>query len=411
MKKLFCLFLAAFSMLSMNGCTDDISVVPEKANDLIIVLNNSSNRPLADLSLIYDEVEKACATGSNISVIVDDGKPFIAKSFNIPEIDRKKSKANQKRDIQKYASQVLNVCQNSMAKTGEIDTYSALSLAERSVNTAHNTKIILLDSLLSTAGKINFSEKPLYLADINETIMSFSDSLLPNLSYTEISIYGAGEVSDEQPPLSDDEYNKLLSFWNEFFKKIGCNNVNISKKPYTVLKNAPDNLPEVSVCIVSQDTNKIAVSSEESEGVETPEITRKIPDNTIIEFDSEMISFSPDTADIINRDEAIKKLSTIAEQINNTEQTVVLVGMTATYGDALTSEELSLERAEAVRNIFVNELGVKSDKISCIGEGYNHNKLRVNDLNDDGSLNEAKAKLNRKVLAMTEKTAEESGII
>lgn len=407
MKKLF-LSLAVCSMLFMNGCANNTPVAPEKTNDLIIVLNNSSNRPLADLSLIYDEVEEACATGSNISIIVDDGTPFVAESIKIPAIDVSKSSANQKRDIQKYTFQVLEVCQNAVSKTAEIDTYSALSLAERSINPENETKIVMLDSLLPTTGKIDFSEKPLYLTDIDETMEHFSSlDSFKNLSCTKLNIYGVGEVAGEQPNLSSDDYNKLLSFWSEFFEKTGCSNVNISRKPYTVRKNAPDNLPEVSVCIVSQDTNKIAVSnSEENKMPET------IQDNTIIEFDSEMIAFSPDTAEIINKEEAMKKLGTIAEQIKNTtDQPVVLAGMTATYGDAASSRALSLNRAEAVKSLFVDELGVPSDKIICIGTGYNNNKLHINDLNADGSLNEKNARQNRKVVAMTESTARESGII
>lgn len=410
MKKLFCGVLTALSMLSMTGCSGE-PAAPEPKNDLIIVLNNSTNRPLADLSLVYDDIEEACGKASDITIIVDDGTPFVAESLSIPAINKSKSAANQKRDINRYTKQVLAVCQNAMAKTGEIDTYSALSLAERSVNPEHNTKIIVLDSLLPTTGMIDFSEKPLYLTDIEETMPYFSDNLT-NLSYTEINIYGVGEVSGEQPQLSSDDYNKLLDFWNEFFDSVGCTNVNISKKPYSAHEEAPESLPDVSLCIVSQDVNKIAVSSEEPEIPESkpPVTTDIIQDNTVIEFDSEVISFAPDTAEITNKEEAVRRLSNIAGQLNNTSQPVILAGLTATYGDAQSSEVLSLKRAEAVKSLFVDELGVTSE-IICIGTGYNANKLRVNDLDGNGLLNEEKAKQNRKVVAMTETTAKESGII
>lgn len=406
MKKLLCTVLAICGMLSMSSCNG----VPEEnksTKDIIVVLGNTSNRPLADLSLIYDDIEQACSENANISLIVDDGKPFLAKSMRIPEIDKNKSATNQKRDIQNYTSQVLSVCKNAMAQTAEIDSYSALSLADRMIDPSHETKIVILDSMLSTTGKINFAEKPLYLTNIEETVQSFSESLT-YLSNAEIDIYGIGEVSSGQPQLSEDDYNKLIKFWSEFFETTGCSNVNISKKPYTVHENAPGNLPEVSVCIVSQDTNKISVDSGEVTTSENPE---KLLDNTVIEFDSEIISFSPDTADILNREEAVRRISNIAGKINNTEQPVILVGMTATYGDPESSEELSLKRAEAVKSLFVGELGVSADKIICIGTGYNKNRLRTEDVKSDGSLDEEKARLNRKVVAMTEATARQADII
>lgn len=406
MKKLLCKILAVCSILSMSGC-NDVPEENEREKDIIVVIGNTSNRPLADLSLIYDDIEQACSENANISLIVDDGMPFVAKSLRIPEIDRKKSATNQKRDIQTYTAQVLSACKNVMPLTSEIDTYGALALADRMIDPSHDTKIVMLDSLLPTAGKINFAEKPLYLTNVYETVQSFSESLT-YLSCAEINIYGVGEVSAGQPQLSNDDYNKLIEFWSEFFQTTGCSNVNISKKPYTVHEPPPDDFPEVSMCIVSQDINKISVNSEE---YTISESSDRLYDNTVIEFDSEMISFSPDTADILNRKETVCRISNIAGKINNTEQPVILVGMTASYGDAESSEELSLKRAEAVKNLFVGELGVSADKIICIGTGYNDNRLRVDDLNPDGSLNEEKAQQNRKVIAMTETTAREANII
>ena len=358
---------------------------PEK---LIIISGYHSNGYIPDWTLIQDKIFNACSKNAEIQLIVDDGKPFV-KSINLEKVDTSLSDKNFNERVKQNTAKVIAECMTTTARTEEIDTYSALALADRCIDTNAENSVLIIDSMLPTTGQINFAETPLVSVDIESSVKSFENSF-QNLNKSDITVYGLGEVAGEQPDFSTDDYNTLCAFWDGFFEETNCE-FYIDRSPYTVKEN-PENLPKVSVCLTTEDTSKMT----------------KLGDNTVYELPPSAISFNPDSAKFTDRETAKKELSDFAEKLTDSDK-LVLHGMTATYGDAESSRTLSLERAEAVKELLL-EIGVKS-QITCIGTGFDPNPLHTPDLNADGSLNESNAEKNRTVLAMTETTAKNYGLL
>lgn len=392
----------------LTGCeihdtsADAVSADTE-ISDLIIILGAHGNAYAPDLTLIEDTVLSACFQGAEIKLIVDDGNPFVLETYKIPKIDENLSDSNKNKKARSYAKQVLDVCQSARAKTEEVNTFSALSLAERCVSddTANSTELIILDNMLPTTGMINFSESPLFSINIETLDLSFSEKL-QKLSNININIYGIGEVAGNQAKLSIQDYSTLTSFWEMFFKNIGNSNTKIYSTPSKNIEIL-ENLPKVSPVAVSLDGNCIPDCAEND--------TEVLADGVVYSFDTEYISFEVNSAEILNRDQAAESLADLADYLKTHPQPIVLVGMTATSGTSESSRELSLERAKAVKALLQESLDVESH-IMCIGTGHDSsNKFHKYDLDSNGHLIEKIASKNRTVLVMSEETAKQNNIL
>lgn len=110
--------------------------------------------------------------------------------------------------------------------------------------------------------------------------------------------------------------------------------------------------------------------------------------------------FNGDEATFVDRDDAVSELSPIVDYLlEHPDYTVILAGTTATAGTNEQCKELSLRRAEAVRQLMI-DMGTSETQIKhVIGLGYDH-EFHVEDLNADGSLNEKNAPENRAVLVI-----------
>ncbi|GEM_PF-3082332 len=399
MKKIIAICAAA--ALSLTGCAakqtikdmrDSVSQLidesEEKPEKLIIVSGYHSNSYVPDWTLIEEDIFEACSKNAEIQLIIDDGRPFV-KSINLDKIDTSLSKNNFDEKVKQNTAKVLSECMLTTAQTEEIDTYTALSLAERCIDKNCNNKILIIDSMFPSKGKIDFRDTPLVSLNI-DSVKSFENDL-PNLKDVPGTIYGLGEVTGKQPILSSDDYNTLCNFWNTFFEEVGCNFI-IDRSPFSVKEEPDSSLPNVSVCIVTEDSNEI----------------NKLTDNIIYQLPRESISFEPDTAEFSDKNKAKEKLTDFAAKITDSDK-LLLLGMCATSGDAESARNLSLQRSEAVKKLL-QELGVHAD-ITCIGTGFDSHALHTNDLNADGSLNENSAEKNRTVLAMTVETAKNYGFI
>lgn len=403
-KKVLIYMTTALLLFLLTGCMEHGDDKNKKTSasteisNLIIILGAHGNAYAPDLTLIEDKVLSACYQGATIQLIVDDGTPFL-ETYRIPQIDENLSDSNKDRKARSYAKQVLSTCRSARAKTEEVDSFSALSLAERCVNedTASTTELVILDTMLPTIGMINFSESPLFSMNVETSAAAFSGKLT-KLSDININVYGIGEVAGDQASLSNQDYDTLTLFWEMFFKSIGNNKTKINVVPS---KNAEvlEDMPKVSVVAVSSDDNRIEDNKE------------AFVDGIVYNFDMEYISFDINSAEILNRDQAIESLIELSECLKTSPQPIVVVGMTATSGEAESSRELSLERAMAVKSLLQEELGVES-QITCIGTGHDStNRFHKNDLDSNGHLIERIAQENRTVLVMSEATAKQNGLL
>lgn len=131
--------------------------------------------------------------------------------------------------------------------------------------------------------------------------------------------------------------------------------------------------------------------------------------DTVLRVDESSVAFLPDQAELADPEAASEVLQAIAQTLRETEVPIVLAGSTASVGgDGIA---LSEARAEAIKEVLVS-FGVPQEQITCVGLGRSPWSLRANDLDENGTLIEEQARLNRAVFvfAVDSDAARELGL-
>lgn len=366
-------------LLATTGCgIKDEELCP---TNLVILSGNHSNAPVPPINseLVRQAIYESALSCSSISIVIVDGQPYVAGDYLLSSSKKKLSKQKKDQIAKKQRASLLSVLQKSKAQTPEVDTMGAITLAARGIKDKQGEKkLLILDSGLSTAGIVNFDNGLLY--EEPETIVNSlkEQSALPDLTGYSITWTGLGDVSSPQEPLLPADIQNLQKIWNAILQASGAEVKFINGYP-SVEKD--DGLPQVSTILLNK---------------EKPILNQNKTMEEKIVLNEEKILFQPDTADFADYDEAIKTLRPIAKILKENQIHIGLAGTTATLPTNEECKQLSLERAEAVRQLLI-KLGVDEGKIKeVIGIGYEH-EFHIPDIDEQGFQNE-KAPLNRTVI-------------
>ncbi len=404
------------TLTMFTGCeTRSDNYAEESPYNLILIAGMHCNAKTPDFDLISEELLNAVSNAATVTIIVNDGSPYVFDTVSIPEISSKLSHSNQTKKRNAYARQLIQTCMNASARCAEVDMYSSIALAARCVTDSSDV-VVMLDSGLSTTGRIDFSKNTISRIDIEEFVETIlNGNYMLDMHGATVNIYGLGETFGRQPNLSVSDYNSLISFYQVFFSSVNAK-TNIHTQPYRTSEGVKSDY-DVSICPVSSDVCKIpttpyAYTDDKATEDNTPVIEDITPiiDGVVIDIPTTAVGFLPDSADLISPITAVEALSDLSKMLKVSDDDIVLVGMTASAGDADSAKKLSVERANTVMTLL-KELGVNTSQYVVIGTGYAPNPFRVNDLDSNGFLIEKKAKLNRTVFLMTRNTALNAGLI
>jgi len=296
-----------------------------------------------------------------------------------------------------------------------VDLLTALKEAARVLHDNENSEkhIVIMDTGISTTGRVNFTKFNLDTLDISSFINSLSETegILPDLTGINVSFIGLGDVAYPQS-IPDTTLPMLKTLWKEVLVACGVSE-NMIRFPISASGTVPNHYSEDSggfpfVTVVN--FNHIEISIRES----TPAMvyTKGLEETTYIEIeefnefeDGELllpdVGFHPNTADIIDEDNArsILKPYAVAMTVHlemNPNTNLYLLGTTATTvqggkGDVT----LSQNRANRLRETLVS-LGVPEDRLITIGVGANVPAHLREDEFRNGSFDTVLAQANRK---------------
>lgn len=398
MKKKLAVFSAiALCILSFTGCTKKF-VASTEATNLVLIYGNHANANPPDLSIVEEELMEVALSYGSVTVIENDGAPYIAVQETAEKPSANISEPNKQRRARSFVAKVETLVEgNTVPLTEEVNTLESVELGVRSMSEKEGKKIMILaDSGLSTTGALDLTQDYLDFLNVEETISTLSkEQAIPDVSnMDEIITYSLGDVAAPQDSLSNEARGNLISLWEGIFTEGG--RVPDCKDTICVQKSAQtSNLPSVS----KVETKKTLVDLPYEEA-DSPSETAAEPilsDVDVVEIPESQVAFVRDTADFSNQKDAEAALQPLAALLCKEKTECILIGMTATHGDAESSRTLSKERAEAVSQVLQSS-GVSEDQIHCIGTGYDRTDFFTEDLNPDGTLNETFAINNRCVL-------------
>ena len=285
--------------------------------------------------------------------------------------------------------------------TAEKDTIKAIRLAADTLDNCTGDKtIILIDNGISTTGIVTF--KTFQNFNVDELINALGENDYPDLTNYSVVWYGLGDTVAPQNELNNDDLNSLQSFWEKYLENCGVANVKFPKK--VAVNETADNsaLPWVSTVEVTPTLSKVPDFKALMQQVEEmPEEERdKTFDDALQDGIQWSVEFKPDSFELVDKETAVELMTPLADYLkSNQDIKVELLGTTAT--DLTSTNEscvrFSKGRAEAIKSILTDDMGVNSDQLITVGLGY-ENEFHIDDLNADGSLNEAVAPKNRCVI-------------
>lgn len=403
-KTIISLVLLLALCFTFAGCGKPIEPVAT-----VLVLGAHSNYPyFGSFSYLTDSIYESCYTYGTVTIIVADGEPYVAADYNVKKPKANIDNSKRKMLAEENAATIIKKLYSFAAKTPEVDTLSALTIAGDKLNASDCSvkKVILDDSGLSSTGLLNFASSQLIEEDPANIVKQLEDrKAIPNLNGINVEVIGLGQTSGDQTALTTALKAQLTAIWQAILSSSGAT-VTINTTPLTI-KDSKASLPAVSTITIIKDSLVFTAPTyveetsveETTPAEETPVTPIETPVTPVIEevvrFDETNVKFKSNTAELADKEKAVTALKPIGEILkNNPDLTVYLAGMTASTGGD--GKQLSLERAKTVKSLLL-EMGAADTQVSCVGLGRSENFLRVNDLDKDGNLVESKAKLNRAV--------------
>lgn len=375
---------------------------PASASDpthIVVVYGNHNNAPTPDLSVIEDQFLDAASTYGSITVVEDDGSPYIAVRETASKPAANISSTNRERKAKRFIAEVSEKIQTeAIPKTAEVNTIKAIQIGARELSDKSGKKIlIIMDSCVSTTGALDLTQGYLENLNVDETIsMLDSNKEIPDFSNVdEIVPYGIGDVSSPQKELGNVARSNLISLWEGIFAAGGCEASTCKSTVFSAEESGTNaEMPSVSTISVKEN-----IGDQQYDG-ETSSEPLSFSDCDIVEIPESTVAFIQDTADFQDVDSSRATLEPLAETLRSEEARCVLIGMTATSGEADSAKMLSRQRAEAVAKIL-QQLDVPKEQIICIGTGYDSTPFHVQDVDENGNLDESLAVRNRCVLAVS----------
>lgn len=360
---------------TLAGCggTSDAAVADSPGGALTIVVGAHSNAPRPSLDGAAGSArDLALQQGARLAMVVADGAPFqqdlspllAAGAADVPE---------QQRPLSPRA--IDDAVAGARARSPESDLLAALTLAGKSLGGQRGLRtLVVLDSGLSTAGVVNFTEPGMLDADPQDVATFLANSrLLPNLTGVSVVFEGIGETAAPQQPLGRARRTRLESIWTAVVKKAGAETVQIERPPSA---NPPAaDLPPVTPVTVG--TGYVCS-----------------PGQMVLTGGG--LGFQPGSGKFQDPAAALEALRPIIEQVRDAGIPTDMFGTDAAVGDPPERRKRSEERAQTVANLFI-ALGMPMSELRVEGQGSNFDGY-VNDRDSLDRVLPAAAAQNRKVI-------------
>lgn len=144
------------------------------------------------------------------------------------------------------------------------------------------------------------------------------------------------------------------------------------------------------------DFSLLVHSSEQEKTKES--LVFKVP----FEMNETQIQFVINQAEFIDKNKAVEVLKPVAEAVlAYPDHSILIAGTTATDGTQENCVELSVRRAEAVKDVLVHHYNVPENQIQIVGLGYEKDPFeRGKDRDQNGDFVESEGKKNRRVVVL-----------
>lgn len=352
-----------------------------RGEPVALALGARSNSPMPVLSsAVYSVMNSAIDAHQLVTLVRLDGSPKIvySRAF-LPQGQNTQTRNSEHDAYVTVLNQVLagtaKASTDIRAQVPQADVLYALTEAASEVPPGGD--VIVVDSGLQTAPPLDFSTG--LLSQDPRIIVGFLKGAneLPDLTGRHVYFVGLGWIAAPQPRLDAGYQAKVADIWGQLASAAGASQVCFDSHASTA--NSVPNLPPVTI-VTPPPVPRVPVACS----------TIDLGDANNVGFDFDSTTFR----DPAGARATLQKLATI---MLRTSESVTLTGATSSEGSDQHNQDLSQQRADAVKAVL-EELGVPASRITAQGAG-SHLPGRMNDRGPNGELLIGPAIANRKVVA------------
>jgi outer membrane protein OmpA-like peptidoglycan-associated protein len=326
-----------------------------------------SNLPAAVTQMLDHTID----AGSRITLIEDDGEPWVVGSNSYVSTAQNSSQQQKQRDA--FVLDLSSAMTTLHAKTPQAAPLKALNVAGREAhgNTdTDRTTIVLSDNLMSTAPPLDYTQPGMFTAtpqDIADYLAQSGE--LPDLKGLAVVLTGVGDTAAPQQALPVSARTSLIAIWSQLIAAAGAQCLTVVDTPNTAA-GTPQTLtvtpitPPTPPTFTPQTTTVVTTQpgSTATSTITTAPVEQSLPDDATF-------GFLPDQAVLRNSEAAAAALQPLATWLQQTPGAhLTLTGTTARSGDRAGQEALGLERAKAIAALL-QQAGVNPDQITTLGVG------------------------------------------
>ncbi|SEQ93891.1 OmpA family protein [Lachnospiraceae bacterium NE2001] len=390
------LLMGGLSGCGENRLTDDTD---ESVKHAVYIIDKTLYAPVYDLKALLEDSVTDCfeAEGNTIDIVTLDGTSGTMDSVTYERIEAWvpgfKRTENQKKSVRK----AINAMDKVTPEAPEVNMVGAIKTAVNQLKSfadGGEKRLIIVASCISTVSPLDMTGGIAYI-NIQDIVSRLIDQKeIPDLSGVVIDIYGLGYISQGkgQENLSGVEAENLKSLYTTLFQSAGA-----AEGDICIHTNAPNGTDEserpyvTPVPTTGTSNSIVSVNSEELQQDTTYNL-----DDTVLEFSENTLHYKAGSAEFIAGDDEVRAvLSPVVNWWNmNTEKSLLVFSATASAGSDEELEQLSQERADAVKNRLI-DMGVSNDHILTYSLGYRHNPYRVVDVDENGNFIEEEGRKNR----------------
>jgi len=385
--------VAALLLTAACGGEGASAGAPGERSTLAVVAAGRANMPRIVPEAYAEQIESLLVEGVSVSVVSEEGTPQIVGAM--PLTDLANNPATREEQIVTFRDGVLAAIAGTTASSAEADPLLAVGEALRAAGRAEGPcTVVVGSSLLQTTGAMPVQE--LLGAEVGDVVEALGDGgQLPDLGGCAVVSLGAGLTQEPQAPLAEADQGRLERLWTEVFTAAGAASVTFVPRP--VSAPVTGDLPPVTPVSFARQP----VTVETTEPAEPAE-----PATCRVDLPDAVLNFAPDTADFLDPAASTAVVSDVAAQLAACPGTVRVVGITSSAGTEEGRTRVSTARAQAVRDLLADALGVPADSISAKGLGHDTSTAggavvdRV-----DGRLDPVLAAKNRRTVIFVEPAA------
>jgi len=342
--------VAALLLTAACGGEGGTASAAGEPSTLAVVVAGRANMPRIAPEEYAEHIEPLLVEGVKVSVVSEEGTPQIAGADSLSDLAN--NPTTREEQVVNFRNRVLTAIAEVAASSAEADPLLAVGEALRAAGrTGGACNVVVGSSLLQTTGAMPVQD--LLGAEVDDVVEALRDrGQLPDLGGCAVVSLGAGLTQEPQEPLSEADQGRLERLWEAVFSAAGATSVTFVPRP--VSDPVSGGLPPVTPVTFEP----------EPVMVETHAATCRI------DLPDAVLNFAPNTAEFLDPAASAVVVADVATQLAQCPGTVRVVGTTSSAGTEEGRARVSTARAEAVRDLLADALGVPAGDISAEGLGH-----------------------------------------